>query len=275
MRARSRRSHFDAALFPAIGVALLLAVAARWLYNVTGVDLLRLALLGGGVAFVLLWSWQRFNSALRRWPLLKRWWREGRGGALIALVVFIVVAALGRYGVEASARESVSWGLWLALPLWLLWYVVSSFELIPAAQRTIRTWWDRTPPRSRSTTLTRSRRTSLQKLSPDQFEALCARIGAGWGYEARTTGKSGDGGVDVELWKEGKYLIGQCKHYYKKPVGPSHIRDFYGTIIHTEADGGFFFTSGYFTSGAVDFAAGKPITLVDREHIQTAIERYG
>lgn len=277
--ARSSSLHrLEASLSPAVLIALLSGIAARWLFEVSPGEMVAAGMAAGGASFILLWLWR--GRRRRAWRAAARWWRAERGGALVALGVFLLVAGAGRYLLEATPSQSVTWGLWVALPLWVLWFTASLWRgpLARAAQ-----WAGqqvqgrRTAPRALPKPKTKRTRTRspLERLSPAEFEALCGQIGTWWGFRTRVVGEAGDGGVDVELWRDGAYVIAQCKHYFDRPVGPGHIRDFYGALIHRGAQSGFFFTSGYFTSGAEDFARGKPIALIDRTYIENAIERYG
>ena len=110
----------------------------------------------------------------------------------------------------------------------------------------------------------------------DEMEALCSRLG----YRVETTPVSGDGGVDLILRSSGgRKVVVQCKSY-KSPVGPSAVRELYGSMMHFGADRALLVCPVGFTSGVVDFAKGKPIDLVSvRELIELAASaadrRYG
>ena len=47
------------------------------------------------------------------------------------------------------------------------------------------------------------------------------------GYKAKVTKKTGDGGIDILMYKNGKKIIAQSKHY-TKPVGVSVARELNG-----------------------------------------------
>jgi restriction system protein len=105
----------------------------------------------------------------------------------------------------------------------------------------------------------------LQKLTPSQFEVYIAELFNSLGYETRVTGKSGDGGVDVEARKDGLVHYIQCKKFITSKVPVGAIRDFYGAIAD-RIDGGkaYFITTNVFTLEAERFAEDKPIELVDK-----------
>ncbi len=105
----------------------------------------------------------------------------------------------------------------------------------------------------------------LQKLTPAQFEAYIAELFNALGYQTKTTGKSGDGGVDVEAVKDGLVHYIQCKKFISSKVPVGAVRDFYGAVTD-RIDGGkaYFITTNIFTLEAERFAEDKPIELVDK-----------
>jgi restriction system protein len=105
----------------------------------------------------------------------------------------------------------------------------------------------------------------LQKLTPSQFEVYIAELFTALGYQTKVTGKSGDGGVDVEAVKDGLVHYIQCKKFISSKVPVGAVRDFYGAIAD-RIDGGkaYFITTNIFTLEAERFAEDKPIELVDK-----------
>jgi restriction system protein len=106
----------------------------------------------------------------------------------------------------------------------------------------------------------------LHSLSPGEFEELVADYFKSMGYIVHHTGKSGDHGVDIEIFtpREGKWLV-QCKRYRRKVVGEPAIRDLYGAMHHFHADWGYLITTGRFSANALAWVEGKDIQLVDGE----------
>lgn len=102
----------------------------------------------------------------------------------------------------------------------------------------------------------------LSELTPKEFEEQTAEMFKRLGYEVKVTGRSHDIGVDVELEKDGKRSIVQCKHYTNK-VGRPEVARFYGDLAHHLADDGYFVTTNFFTLEAKKYADDKPIELVD------------
>ncbi len=96
------------------------------------------------------------------------------------------------------------------------------------------------------------------------------------GYETRTVGGSGDGGIDVEAEKEGVVHYIQCKKFINRRVDVGSVRDFYGAIADKTGKGkGYFITTNVFTLDAERFAEDKPIELVDRFKLMEYIKLAG
>lgn len=102
----------------------------------------------------------------------------------------------------------------------------------------------------------------LRQLDPLAFERYVARLFENMGYEAQTTRRIGDQGVDLVLRKEGRVSIAQCKRY-DGSVGASVMRDLYGAMVHNRAREAFLVTTGTITMPARQWAANKPIHMID------------
>ena len=99
-------------------------------------------------------------------------------------------------------------------------------------------------------------------LSGEEFEQEVATLLRRRGYQGiRLTGRSGDGGIDIRARRERRSLIVQCKRY-QKPAGPAIVRELYGSLVDSRADGALLFCTGGFTRAAKEFAKGKPIDLL-------------
>lgn len=122
-----------------------------------------------------------------------------------------------------------------------------------------------TPCRSRLFAERAANRDYVLGLTPLDFERHVATLFELQGYRAKVTKASGDGGVDVYLWRAGAVSIVQCKHFIASTVSRPDLQQFYGVLIHEKATEGFFVTTGRFTREARDFAVGKPIVLCDLE----------
>jgi hypothetical protein len=98
------------------------------------------------------------------------------------------------------------------------------------------------------------------------FELELVRLYQATGYAVRLTGGAGDQGVDIELTRDGKTTVVQCKAH-AKPVGPAKARELYGAMLHRRADAAILASVAGFTPGVLTFVVGKPIQLLDLDGI--------
>lgn len=82
------------------------------------------------------------------------------------------------------------------------------------------------------------------------------------GYSVHRRPATHDLGVDLSIARPTLHAIVQCKRW-RHPVGPSVIRDLYGTLLHTGADLGILATTSCISRSARAFAQGKPLLLLD------------
>ncbi len=114
---------------------------------------------------------------------------------------------------------------------------------------------------------------SLSKMSWRDFEILIGAWFKSQGYDVIQAGGShADGGVDIELRKDGELFLVQCKHYRAWKVPVHTVRDLYGVMTSRGAAGGFVVTSGHFTSAAEEFAEGRVITLLDGDSLSEKLD---
>ena len=113
----------------------------------------------------------------------------------------------------------------------------------------------------------------LLALSPDDFERLVAKVFNKAGYQVKVTGRSGDGGVDIEIKRNSRVGIVQCKRYEGR-VEIEKVRELFGTMVHKKVDIAFLVTSGHFSEGARQFIRDKPINLIDGQTLCKLIHRY-
>jgi hypothetical protein len=211
--------------------------------------------------------------------------KRSRGGRLLvavevglgaALLVGLALFYLLGWSQQESVRSALLMGLavagfWLVRPLleWKATIFLRLWRWISGRWDggAIRRLWSRSTRASPVMTLN-----DAQRLSPRAFEELCAAIARAWGYNAQTVGKSGDGGIDVEMWRDGEYVVAQCKRY-TGTVPISQVRDFYGAMMHAGAARGYFFTTGRFSDGARTFVADKSIRLIDGDYLGRILNR--
>ncbi|MHC1740169.1 MAG: restriction endonuclease [Anaerolineaceae bacterium] len=105
----------------------------------------------------------------------------------------------------------------------------------------------------------------IRSLSPADFEEMVADTYRAQGNTVQVVGGTGDHGIDliVRSQRGDTYLV-QCKRYRGK-IGEPVVRDFYGTLRASDANGGAIITTGTITDAARLWAEGKPIHLYDGE----------
>jgi HJR/Mrr/RecB family endonuclease len=104
----------------------------------------------------------------------------------------------------------------------------------------------------------------LINLTPIEFEKWVKKnIFEKEGWQALETKKTGDGGIDLVLWKDKEKSIAQCKRF-RGTVGQPMLRDFYGTMMSEGVSRGYFVTTGLFSLAALQFSEDKPIEMIDR-----------
>ncbi len=105
----------------------------------------------------------------------------------------------------------------------------------------------------------------LKMLSPRAFERYVAGLFRQKGYRVVVRGSSGDLGVDLEVTgPSGRRAIVQCKRY-QNTVGAEVVRELFGTLVHEGAMRAFLVTTADISQAAREWAADKPITLIDGE----------
>ena len=117
-----------------------------------------------------------------------------------------------------------------------------------------------------------SKQWSPNNLTWKEFESLLGEAFRRQGYSVRELGGDGpDGGVDLEIRKNGDRHLVQCKHWKVRQVGVKVVREMFGVMTAEKADSVYVITSGGFTRDAVSFARGKPIRLVDGNQLKAMI----
>lgn len=105
---------------------------------------------------------------------------------------------------------------------------------------------------------------SIRSLSWKEFEELLAEAYRRQGYAVQENSfLAPDGGVDLQIQKNGNLYLVQCKQWRTFKVGVKVVREMFGLMTAQCANGVIIVTSGMFTQEAKNFAAGKPIDLVE------------
>lgn len=113
----------------------------------------------------------------------------------------------------------------------------------------------------------RSKREFWFSLNGFEFENQVAKLFRKNGYKADVTKRTGDGGIDINLYDENDFrTIVQCKAH-KKPIGPHEARAIYGLMSSENAQKAILVSLGGFTQGVKDFVKEKNIILMDIEDV--------
>jgi restriction system protein len=113
----------------------------------------------------------------------------------------------------------------------------------------------------------------LNELTWENFERLVGEYYRRTGFTvSRVGGEGADGGVDLVLKKDNETHLVQCKKWKAYKVGVQPVREFYGVMVSRGAAGGYFVTSGEYTSEALSFARGLNLELVDGRKLKKMID---
>ena len=108
---------------------------------------------------------------------------------------------------------------------------------------------------------------SIDNMPGKEFEKLCADILHFNGYsDAKRTPYSGDHGIDIIAYKDGKRYAVQCKRY-KGNVGFAAIQEVFTGRALFHADYAIIMTNSYFTRQAIEDAKRLEVDLWDRDRV--------
>jgi len=141
-------------------------------------------------------------------------------------------------------------------PFWWFWIIILIPIVIPIAESYISKWLNKRWLKKHK------RLIEWKTMNHKKFEIIVAIIFESLGYKTKVVGGSGDEGIDVIAYKDGKRFFIQCKR--KDQVSPREIREFAGAIrdLNKEkGEKGFFVTTGEFTEEGKSFAKNNPIEI--------------
>ncbi len=119
--------------------------------------------------------------------------------------------------------------------------------------------------------------TELRHLDSVEFEWLVGELFRREGWTVKETGRpdAPDGNIDLELSRDGKRRIVQCKRWTAQLVGVDDIRGFGGTLLreHLPGDAGVFVTLSGFTEQARVEAQKAGIALLDGRNLYALMEK--
>ncbi len=112
-----------------------------------------------------------------------------------------------------------------------------------------------------------------KSLSWREFEMLVGEMFRNKGFSIKETAPGPDGGVDLELRKDGELSLVQCKQWRATKVGVGVVRELFGVMTARGAVHAYVVTTGVFTSESRKFARGRNITLIDGQAVEREIRR--
>jgi restriction system protein len=104
-------------------------------------------------------------------------------------------------------------------------------------------------------------------MTPEAYEALCAKILSQQGWSTRLTRKTGDFGVDVIAEKNGLKLVVQCK-LYSSPVGNKAVQEILGAKQFEDADFAAVVSNAGFTVAARVLAQKVGVLLLHHDELK-------
>lgn len=104
---------------------------------------------------------------------------------------------------------------------------------------------------------------SIRQLHWRNFEELVAEAYRRQGYRVVEGDYGADGGIDLQLSKNGDITLVQCKQWRVQKVGVSVVREMFGVLTASHAAKVVIICSGYFTQESTAFSHNKPIELID------------
>jgi restriction system protein len=114
---------------------------------------------------------------------------------------------------------------------------------------------------------------ALNDINWQEFEMLVSEHYRRKGFQVTREGGNGpDGGVDLVLRQKSETYLVQCKQWKAYKVGVQPVREFFGVMAAKGAAGGYFVTSGEFTSDAKDFAQGRNVELIDGRQLRAMLD---
>ena len=107
---------------------------------------------------------------------------------------------------------------------------------------------------------------------PTEFEKYVAGVYRRLGYRARVTRASGDGGIDVHLWRDGVHYAVEVKLYARgRRVGREYIQKLWAAQLDAKADAAIFVATCGYTAQAIEFAERHDVILVDGDSLKRMI----
>ncbi len=113
----------------------------------------------------------------------------------------------------------------------------------------------------------------IDKMDGRQFEIYLQVLFRHLGYHPEITKQSGDFGADLIMERDEKIVVQAKRYGYKNRVSLSAVQEVYGAKAYYRANQAWVVTNSRFTKQAKELAAACDVKLVDREDLQTLIDK--
>lgn len=120
----------------------------------------------------------------------------------------------------------------------------------------------------------------LANLDPMEFERVVADYYRRQGYAVEHCGTGGrrrrfDGGIDLKMYRDGKYTIVQCKRENARQVTHNVGHELLGVLLTEKADHAIVVNTGEFTPHAMATARKEPrLQLIDGDQLRKMLPEY-
>jgi len=185
------------------------------------------------------------------------WWVSFALSLIVFLLLRFVLPAIEfeNFILKAFANGASKGALFVALAF-----------LVPAPISALRSW------KKRKRLDSQKDLDSIRTLGWREFEELVGEAYRRQGYSVSENVSAGpDEGVDLVLKKDSNLVLVQCKQWRSTKVGVNVVREMYGVMTAKHATSAILITSGLFTQEAKNFAADKPIDLVEGNQLARLI----
>lgn len=152
----------------------------------------------------------------------------------------------------------------------LVFAPVAPFVALPFVAIAIYLAWRQL--RSISPETVEARLAAVRALSWEEFAALVSDAYRRRGYEVEA---ARDGTFDFVLRQKGRISLVQCRRWKVNQVGVGPVRELYDALDKHDAYNGICIAAGAFSEAARQFAAGKPIALVQGADLAQLVGRTG
>ena len=116
---------------------------------------------------------------------------------------------------------------------------------------------------------------AVDALSGYDFEVFLCALFSSFGFNSKTTPKSGDKGADIIARNKNISIAIQAKLYFKSKVGSSAIQEVFASKEYYNCNYAIAVTNSFFSSQAIEMASKLGVILINREDLSKLIKSDG